>query len=80
VTGPVAATAEGRNPAVVGAARWLDVNPGLGEPQRQVAQLFATAAMGLLDLVPDSPDLTHALRSLTTAKDDAVRASLEAGR
>jgi hypothetical protein len=74
--GPVEDTAHGRHPAVISSARWLDVNPGLAEPQRAVAQVFAVAAMDVLNLVPDGTELTRALWSLIAAKDDAVPASL----
>jgi len=78
--GPVEATAADRRPEVVGVARWLDVNPALTGPERAVAQVFAVAAMDLLGAVGvDTPDLVVALRSLVSAKDDAVRASI-AGR
>lgn len=73
--GPVEATAEDRHTAVRSAARWLDVNPELPGPQAAVSQVFARAAMDLLDLVPDGPELTSALGTLTQAKDHAVRAS-----
>jgi hypothetical protein len=76
-TGPVAATADGRHPGVVAAARWLDVNPGLPAELQVVARVFARAAMDLLDAVPfDGPELTSALNGLTQAKDHAVRAAI----
>lgn len=79
MTGPVAVAdaAEGRAPAVVAAARWLDSNPHLAAEETIVADVFRRAALDLLAAVPvDTPELALALRSLTSAKDEAVRASL----
>ena len=74
--GPVASLCEGRHPSVGTAARWLDVNPALEGPQRQVAQLFVVAALGLLESVPDGPELVQSLWRLGEAKNLAVQASL----
>lgn len=82
--GPVEATAEQRRPEVRAAARWLDISPAVaaqGGPAMMVAQAFAVCGMALLDSVSvDTPDLTHAIRALVSAKDDAVRAALATGR
>jgi hypothetical protein len=75
--GPVGATAEGRHPGVTAAARWLDVNPGLTPELAKIAQIFARAAVDLLNAVGgDDPELTRALSALTQAKDSAVRAAI----
>lgn len=77
MSGPVSEAAAGRNPAVTGAARWLDPNQALPVELRAIANVFANAAVEVLGAIPtDSPSLTLALTALTQAKDHAVRASI----
>lgn len=67
--------AHDRFPAVRDALQWLTfahLPPALQDYSRP----FYTAAAELIDLVDDSPELTHALNGLLTAKDWAVRAGI----
>lgn len=69
----------GRHQSVIDAARWLEPNPNLQPPQRDIVHKFAELAADLLGRVrTDNPQLTMALHRLTDAKDSAVRASLMA--
>lgn len=84
VMGPVESAAERRAPEVRAAARWLDVTPAVAErggAAMGAAQAFAGCAVGLLHTVSvDTPELVRALLSLTSAKDEAVRAAIAGGR
>ena len=73
-----------RNRAVIDAAQWfafdhLPVRPGsAGSSPRDVSARVAGIAYEMIDLLPDSPELTHALRRLIEAKDCLVRAAIAA--
>jgi len=70
-----------RNRAVVDAAQWFayghlrpDV-PGAVIGPRTVSAMVADLAFEMIDILPDSPELTHALRRLLEARDCLVRAA-----
>ena len=68
---------EGRHPSTVKLLRWFDF--GHLPPHLQAAsEPFADLAMHLVDTLPDSAELTVALRKILEAKDCAVRATIEA--
>lgn len=48
----------------------------LSDPLKSVSAVFEQAAIALLAMVKDGPELTVALRKLLEAKDAAVRAAL----
>lgn len=59
------------------AGRWLVANPHLTGDAAAVAKLFERTAHDLLKTAKaDSPELEDALKTLTAAKDQAVRAAL----
>jgi len=68
--------AAGRNRAVVDAAQWLAWGH-LSGPARQASVAAASLADWALAYLPDTPELTHALRRLIEAKDCLVRAAIE---
>lgn len=74
-----------RNRAVIDAAQWLAyghlpvVAGGSGASPRDVSASVASLAFQAIELLPDSPELTHALRRLIEAKDCLVRAAIAAG-
>lgn len=83
VEGPVqsrerGARLEGRHPSTTGLLRWFEYGH-LPPPLAAVSQRFAVLADELVTLLPDSPELTVALRKLLEGKDAAVRAAIEAG-
>lgn len=61
----------GRHPATVQAMRPLDIEH-LPDHLQAVSRPFRDLAHELLDLLPDDPELTAALRKLREAKDCAV--------
>lgn len=75
----------GRNRAVIDAAQWfafdhLPVIAGThGASPRDVSASVAGLAFQAIALLPDSPELTHALRRLIEARDCLVRAAIAAG-
>ena len=74
----------GRNRAVVDAAQWFAYDHlGASTSGDRLSPSVASAmcgelAMSMLDALPDSPELTHALRRLIEAKDCFVRAAIAA--
>ena len=66
--------AAGRHPGTVSLMRYF-VHAHLPEPLRAVSEPFGHLARTLLDMLPDSAELTTALRKLVEAKDCAVRAA-----
>lgn len=66
-----------RHPGTVAVARWFEYGHLDGAP-RELAKLFAHHCAELLARLPDSPELTVALRKLLEAKDAAVRAAIAA--
>jgi hypothetical protein len=64
-----------RHPSTTAVAQWLDTEH-LPEHLAAVARPFETLAAGLLEQVPDSPELTVALRHLLDAKTAAVRCAV----
>jgi len=74
----------GRNRAVIDAAQWFayDHLPAVagagGASPRDMSASVASLAFQAIDLLPDSPELTHALRRLIEAKDCLVRAAIAA--
>jgi hypothetical protein len=68
-----------RHPSVEAASRWLDTNPNLPLKQRRIADEFSVLRTKLLNMLGDGPQLVLALHSLTAAKDQAVRQSIEDG-
>lgn len=75
----------GRNRAVIDAAQWFAFDHLPATPSaviatpRDVSASVAELAFDTIDLLPDSPELTHALRRLIEAKDCLVRAAIAAG-
>jgi hypothetical protein len=77
----------GRNRAVVDAAQWFayghlskgtsDGGVAVSSPY-DVSSMVAELAAEMIDTLPDSPELTHALRRLIEAKDCLVRAAIAA--
>lgn len=68
-----------RHPSTEAVLRWLEPNPNLPDPQREIAQAVELLAEQVLHAVPeDSAELTTGLRKLLEAKDCFVRASLTA--
>jgi hypothetical protein len=66
----------GRHEATRQVARWFDYQhlpPGLA----WVSAACATLAQQMIDVIPDSPELTVGLRKLLEAKDAFVRAAIE---
>lgn len=53
--------------------RWFGDGSHLDPLPQAVSQCFTELAGGLLDLLPDDPELTASLRKLLEAKDCAVR-------
>lgn len=64
-----------RLPAVRDALQWLTF-AHLPEPLQNYARPFYQTAVELITSIKDSPELTHALNGLITAKDWAVRAGI----
>lgn len=69
--------AAGRNPAVAGLLRHFGWTH-LADSLRDVSAALGVTAMRVAELLPDSPELTVALRKLIEAKDCAVRAAVDA--
>ncbi|WP_060952386.1 hypothetical protein [Streptomyces hygroscopicus] len=67
----------GRHPSTAHIVRYFEYEH-LPADLQTVSRLFHDLAQELLDLLPDSPELTAALRRLLEAKDCAVRARLDA--
>jgi len=67
---------EGRHPATLALTRFFTYYHLSGRRQRDVAELCHDLAEAMVDLLPDSPELTAGLRKLLEAKDCFVRASL----
>jgi ferritin-like protein len=68
---------QGRHPSVTGLLRWFDFGH-LPEVLQDASEPFADLAALLVERLPDSAELTTALRKLLEAKDCAVRATIEA--
>jgi len=66
-----------RHPATLGLLRWFDFTH-LPPHLAGVSGLFSHLAHELVDVLPDGPELTTALRKLLESKDAAVRARIEA--
>lgn len=72
----MARVAAGRHPGVVSLMRHLSY-AHLPENLRAIVEPFGHLARVLLDTLPDSPELTEALRKLVEAKDCATRARVD---
>ncbi|MEU1800911.1 hypothetical protein [Streptomyces sp. NPDC019937] len=68
--------ATNRHPGTAHLARYFTYDH-LPANLQTVSRLFHDLAQDLLDLLPDGPELTVALRKLVEAKDCAVRAKLD---
>ena len=66
---------DGRFPAVKDALQWLTF-AHLPEALQNYSRPFYQTAVELVTTIKDSPELTHALNGLITAKDWAVRAGI----
>lgn len=66
----------GRHPATAEIARFFTYYHLTGRRQRDISELCHDLAETMIDLLPDSPELTNGLRKLLEAKDSFVRASL----
>jgi hypothetical protein len=62
---------DGRHPSVARLRRLFEFDH-LPEHLQSVSSVFAGAALRMLDMIPDSPELTEALRKLWEAKNLAV--------
>lgn len=67
-----------RHVSVGAVAKWFAYEHLPEGAPRDASHICATAAAQLLQILPDSPSLTVALRHLLVAKDEAVRAALDA--
>lgn len=68
---------EGRHAAVQQYRHYFD-GSHLSHPNlRVIVNEFETMAQWLIDALPDSPELSHALRRLVEAKDCAARAKVD---
>lgn len=74
--GYMESAAAGRHPGTVALLRYF-VYAHLPENLRVVSGPFAQLAVKLVDKLPDSAELTTALRKLVEAKDCAVRARVD---
>lgn len=68
--------AAGRHPGTVSLMRYF-AHAHLSDQLAAVSEPFAHLARTLLDILPDSAELTTALRKLIEAKDCAVRARVD---
>lgn len=68
-----------RHPEVARMYRYFDFGH-LPPHLRAVSEQFAALADVLLTMLPDSPELTAALRKLLESKDCAVRAAVDLSR
>lgn len=75
--GGMAVLAAGRHPSTVQHARYFAF-AHLAGPLRSVSEPFAHLFVTLINLLPDSPELTIALHRLVESKDCAVRAQVDA--
>lgn len=66
----------GRNPAVVGIARYFDYDH-LPEALQAISKPCHDLASAMIAELPDSPELTVGLRKLLESKDCFVRAALD---
>jgi hypothetical protein len=66
----------GRHQATKDAARWLEPNPNLPPEARDIATHCGELAARMLAKLPDSAELTLALRTLTEAKNLFVQAAI----
>jgi hypothetical protein len=62
----------GRHPSTQAALQRLEPNPNLASIPRDVADRFYALGLWLVEVLPDSPDLTDGLRKLWEAKNCAV--------
>jgi hypothetical protein len=69
------AVTQGRNPAVRDALQWLTF-AHLPEPLQKYVRPFYQTAVEMILNVKDSPELTYSLKTMTDAKDWAVRAGI----
>lgn len=69
--------AAGRHPGVVSLMRHLSY-AHLPAKIRLVVEPFSHLARTMIDMLPDSPELTESLRKLVEAKDCAARARVDA--
>jgi hypothetical protein len=76
-TPPIAELVRDRHPSVKPFGAYFAYDH-LAEPLASTSMLFERTAALLLDTLPDSPELTIALRKLLEAKDAAVRAMFDA--
>jgi hypothetical protein len=65
-----------RHPATAGILRYFDFGH-LPDRLQEISRIAHDAAHEVVDLVPDSPELTAGLRHLLEAKDCFVRAALD---
>jgi hypothetical protein len=70
--------AQGRHQGTVAVAQWFCWDHLPEGDARQVSREVASLARSMTGFLPDSPELTVALRKLLEAKDCIVRATLEA--
>jgi hypothetical protein len=61
-----------RHPSVTGVLRFMEFEHLIDDRARMLSMEFALLAKGLLNALPDDPELSVALRKLREAKDCAV--------
>lgn len=61
-----------RHPSVTGVLRFMEFEHLIDDRARMLSMEFALLAKGLLNALPDDPELCVALRKLREAKDCAV--------
>jgi hypothetical protein len=69
-----------RHPSTENLLHWLEPNPNLPEDLIWVPRTVQILAKGMVEQLPDSPELAAGLRKLLEAKDCFVRATLDAQR
>lgn len=70
---------ENRHPSTTHLLRYFEYSH-LPEHIQPYSEPFRALAHGLLEVLPDGPELTAGLRKLLEAKDCIVRAALDAAR
>jgi len=68
----------GRHPGTTAVLRHFRYEHLATGELRELSRVFTEMASGLVDALPDSPELTVCLRKLLEAKDCAVRALVDA--
>jgi hypothetical protein len=74
-------TTEGRHPAVIAAARRFEIDHLTNPDARQIGmEVGRLAALMLVRIKKDDPELTKALDTLADARDGFIRAAIYTGK